>query len=136
MQVYFIVSEQFGLKKSKQIGELSLYYMQVQRFQAIKVVFKQFVGRIPLHNFPDMLITFSFNVVLYLTCNKVYGAFLVVQTVKNLPAMQETRVLSLGLEDSLKKEMATHSSILDQRIPWTEEPDGLLSMGSQRVRNY
>ena len=107
MQVYFIVSEQFGLKKSKQIGELSLYYMQVQRFQAIKVVFKQFVGRIPLHNFPDMLITFSFNVVLYLTCNKVYGAFLVVQTVKNLPAMQETRVLSLGLEDSLKKGMAT-----------------------------
>ena len=67
-----------------------------------------------------MLITFSFNVVLYLTCNKVYGAFLVVQTVKNLPAMQETRVLSLGLEDSLKKEMATHSSILDWRIPWTE----------------
>ena len=53
--------------------------------------------------------------------------------IKNLPAMQETRVGSLGWEDPLEKEMATHSSILAWRIPWTEEPGGLLSTGSQRV---
>ena len=55
------------------------------------------------------------------------------QTVKSLPAMQETRLRSLGQEDPLEKEMATHSSILAWEIPWTEEPGGLLSMGSQRV---
>ena len=53
--------------------------------------------------------------------------------VKNPPAMQETQVQSLGQEDPLEKEMATHSSILAWRIPWTEDPDGLQSMGSQRV---
>ena len=53
--------------------------------------------------------------------------------VKNLPAMQETRVQSLGQEDPLEKRMATHSSILAQRIPWTEEPAELQSTGSQRV---
>ena len=55
------------------------------------------------------------------------------QRVKCLPAMQETRVRSLGWEDPLEKEMATHSSILAWKIPWTEEPGGLQSMGSQRV---
>ena len=55
------------------------------------------------------------------------------QTVKNLPVMQETRVRSLGWEDPLEEGMATHSSILARRIPWTEEPGGLQSMGSQRV---
>ena len=58
---------------------------------------------------------------------------LVAQTVKNPPAMEETRVRSLGQEDPLEEEMATHSSILAWRIPWTEEPGGLQSMGSQRV---
>ena len=57
------------------------------------------------------------------------------QRVKHLPAMQETQVLSLGQEDPLEKEMATHSSILAWRIPWTEEPGGLQSTGSQRVRH-
>ena len=56
-----------------------------------------------------------------------------VQTVKCLRAMQETWVWSLGREDPLEKEMATHSSILAWRIPWTEEPGGLQSMGLQRV---
>ena len=56
--------------------------------------------------------------------------------VKNLPAMQETQVQSLGWEDTLEKGMATHSSMLAWTIPWTEEPGKLLSMGSQRVRNY
>jgi len=53
--------------------------------------------------------------------------------VKNLLAMQETQVRSLGLEDPLEKEMATHSGILAWEIPWTEEPGRLQSMGSQRV---
>ena len=60
-------------------------------------------------------------------------ASLVAQTVKNLPAMRETQARSLGWEGPLEKEMATHSSILAWTIPWTEEPDGLQSMGSQRV---
>ena len=60
-------------------------------------------------------------------------ASLVAQKVKNLHAMQETWVQSLGSDDILEKGMATHSSILAWRIPWTEEPGGLQSMGSQRV---
>ena len=55
--------------------------------------------------------------------------------VKNLPAMQETQVQSLGQEVPQEKEMATHSSIIAWRIPWTEEPSGLLFMGLQRVRD-
>ena len=58
---------------------------------------------------------------------------MVAQMVKNLPAMQETRIQSLGGEDPLEKGMATHPSILAWRILWTEEPGGLLCMGSQRV---
>ena len=52
---------------------------------------------------------------------------------KNMPAMQETQVQSLGVEDTLEKEMATHSSVLTWRVPWTEECGVLQSMGSQRV---
>ena len=59
----------------------------------------------------------------------VLGASLVAQLVKNLPAMQETQVQFPGWEDPLEKEMATLSSILAWRIPWTEEPGGLQSMG-------
>ena len=61
------------------------------------------------------------------------GAFLVIQTVKHLPAMRETWVRSLGQEDALEKEMATHSNTLARKIPWTEEPSSLQSTGSQRV---
>ena len=61
--------------------------------------------------------------------------FSVTQTVKNPPAMWETWVQSLSWEDPLEKEMATHSSILAWRIPWIEEPGGLQSMGSQRIRH-
>ena len=57
------------------------------------------------------------------------------QMVKNLPAMWEAWVQSLGWEDPLEREMATCSSILAWEIPWTEEPGGLQSMGSQRVRH-
>ena len=58
---------------------------------------------------------------------------LVAKTVKHLPAMRETRVRFLGWEDPLEKEVAIHSSSLAWKIPWTEEPDRLQSMGSQRV---
>ena len=60
-------------------------------------------------------------------------AFLVAQLLKNLPAMQETQVPSLGWEDPLEKGMATHSSVLAWRIPWTEEPEGLQSMGCKKL---
>jgi len=69
----------------------------------------------------------SYNTILYI------GASLVAQIVKNPTAVHETQVRSLGQEDPLEKEMATHSSILAWRIPWTEEPGGLQSMRSQRV---
>ena len=59
----------------------------------------------------------------------------VARMVKNQPVMQEARVWSLGWEDPLEKGMATHSSILAWRIPWTEEPGGLQAMGSHRVRH-
>ena len=62
-------------------------------------------------------------------------AFLVVQKVKNLSTRQETPVRSLGWEDPLEKGVASHSNILAWRIPRTEEPGGLQSMGSQRVRH-
>ena len=63
--------------------------------------------------------------------NNRFKASLVAQRLKHLPAMWETWALSLGREDSLEKEMATHSSILAWRTPWTEEPGGLQSTGSQ-----
>ena len=62
-------------------------------------------------------------------------ASLVAQLVKNPPAMQEMWVASLGWEDPLEEEMATHLSVPAWKIPWTEEPDGLQSMGSKRVRH-
>ena len=66
---------------------------------------------------------------------KVVWASLVAQRVKHLPAMWETWVQSQGGEDPLEKEMATHSSTLAWKVPWTEEADRLQSMGSQRVRH-
>ena len=63
-------------------------------------------------------------------------ASLVAQSIKHLPAMQEMRVRFLGWKDPLEKEMATHSSILGWRIPWTEEPGKLQSMGLQRVGHH
>ena len=62
-------------------------------------------------------------------------ASLVAQIVKTLPAMQETWVQSLGQEDPLKKDMATHPSVFAWRIPWTEEPGGLQSLGSQKSQS-
>ena len=64
---------------------------------------------------------------------KIVRDSLVAQRIKHLPAVWETRIRSLGWEDPLEKEMAAHSSILTWRIPWSEEPGGLQSTGSQRV---
>ena len=61
----------------------------------------------------------------------LFGASHLAQEVENLPAVQEMQVQSLGREDPLEKEMATHSSILAWRVPWIERPGGLHSMGSQ-----
>ena len=66
---------------------------------------------------------------------QIWHLHLVAQRIKHLPAMQETWVRSLGWEDPLEKEMATHSSILAWRIAGTEEPGGLQSTGLQRVRH-
>ena len=71
------------------------------------------------------------TICLYIICIQISS--LVVQTVKRLPATRETRVQSLGREDLLEKEIATHSSTLAWKIPWTEESGGLQSRGSQRV---
>ena len=71
----------------------------------------------------------------YLHAPNGYWASLVAQRLKLLPGMWETRLWSLGWEDPLEKEMAPHSSTLAWRIPWMEEPGGLQSMGSQRVRH-
>ena len=66
---------------------------------------------------------------------RFHRASLVAQTAQNLPAVQETQVQSLDREDPWEKEMATHSSTLAWRTPWTEEPGRLQSMGSQRVKH-
>ena len=66
-------------------------------------------------------------------CTSLYKASLIAQSVKNRPAMQETQVRSPSWEDPLEKEMATYSSILAWRIPWTAEPGRLQSMGSQEL---
>ena len=84
--------------------------------------------------FSESFLSRDFKVLMWLCIfRKFFGVSLVALMVKNLPAMQETWVWSLGQEDPLEKEMATYSSILVWRIPWTEEPGRLLSMGSQRV---
>ena len=70
-----------------------------------------------------------------LQCSAFFGASMVAQVVKHLPAVQETQVRSLGWEDPLEKEMATHSSTLAWKIPWTEEHGRLQSIGSPRVRH-
>ena len=84
----------------------------------------------------DWLRTHTSFATLFCFCLQSFPASsLVAQTVKRLPTMQETRVWPLGQEDPLEKEMATHSSTLAWEVPWMEEPGGLQSMGSQRVRH-
>ena len=77
----------------------------------------------------------TWGLYIYIHVYVIYGTSLVAQRLKRLPGMQETQVRSLGWEDPLEKEMATHSSTLAWRIPWRKEPGGLQSKGSQRVRH-
>ena len=82
------------------------------------------------------LLLMSISTILFTSTSISVGSSQVVLGVKNLvQETQETRVRSLGLEDPLEEGMATHSSILAWRIPWSEEPGGLQSMGLQRVRH-
>ena len=80
----------------------------------------------------------TFNYLGYIPRSQISGSYasLATQTVKNLPAVQETQVQSLGREDPLEKGMATHPSFLACRVPWTEAPGGLQSVGLQRVRHH
>ena len=88
------------------------------------------------HDWSDLACMQVYIYICVCVCVCVYlyfGASLLAQSVKNLPAVQETWVRSLGWEDPLEKEMATHYSILAWKFSWTEEPGGLQSMRSQRV---
>ena len=80
-----------------------------------------------------ILVYFSFCLLCNTPSNALFGASFEAQMVKNLPAIWETQVQSLGWEDPVEKEMAAHSSILAWRITWSEEPGGQQTMGSQRV---
>ena len=82
-----------------------------------------------------IICSFSSQSALYFWSTDWASPWLVTQTVKNLPALQKTQVQSLDWEDPLGEDMATHPSILSWRIPWTEEPGRLWSMGSQRVEH-
>ena len=85
--------------------------------------------------FPFESVSFPWSLSRFCISLVILQDSLVAQTVRNLPAMQVTWVQFPGQEDPLEKGMATHSSILAWRIPWTEKPGGLHSMGSQRVRH-
>ena len=98
----------------------SINTVEVRTISAIHVFFSAIVYVFTHFNFPSPFFS-------------LHWASLVAQMVNNLPAMQETQVPSLGQEDHLEKEMATHSGILAWRILWTEGPGGLQSMGSHRV---
>ena len=93
--------------------------------------------RFLVYGYHEIFISISVSIPIYV-CVYIYlcdYASLVAQTVKDLSAMQETRVRSLGWEDPLEKEMAAHSSILAWKIPWTAEPGRLQTIGLQRVRH-
>ena len=94
------------------------------------------VVHLPGCQLQEALDYFFFQTLNFLFCfgvEPINGASLVAQRLKRLPPMRETQVRSLRREDPLEKEMATHSSILAWEIPWTEEPGGLWSLGSQRI---
>ena len=88
-----------------------------------------------VHGFKKCMlyILYMYTVLIHVYYTFIHWVSLVAQWVRNLPAIQETRVQSLGWEDPLEKEMATHSSILAWRSPWTEELDRLQSMGLQEL---
>ena len=102
----------------------SWYQYEVIIFKVIQIQILLFI------NYKEKLYRSKYY---YSLITKKRGAFQMAQRVKCLPAVQETQVWSLGREDPLQKEMASHSSTLAWRTPWTEEPGGLQPMGSQEV---
>ena len=111
-------------------------YFWITRFKTKPNFFPQYWLGEPILSFRCLLpIIICQHSHIYNFLRSGWRAPLVAQSVKHLPTMRETRVLSLGREDPLEKEMATHSGILAWKIPWMEEPGRLQSMGSQRVRH-
>ena len=104
---------------------------------ARKPKYRIFLGRKVMTNLDSIFKSRDITLLtkVHLVKSMVFLIFLVAQTVKNLPATQETWVQFLDWEDPLEKGMAIHSSVLAWRIPWMEKPGGLHSMGSQRVRH-
>ena len=122
--------------KTNLIRPLSLCVSSAPRFKSFLILCTLIpVPSTTCHPFHTPSGTGSKPLVKPLTTLYLLGASPVAQMVKKLPAMQETWVQSLGQADSLEKGMTTHSSILTQRIPWTEEPGRLQFLGSQRVRD-
>ena len=97
------------------------------------IVFLFSLNTLIIRVFSNFPLISSFTCWLDCVAELLHRASLIAQLVKNSPAMQETLVRSLNREDPLDQGMATHSSILAWETPWTEEPGGLQSMGSQRV---
>ena len=149
------VSLQLLLQAARILSQI-LGYPSCSVISAFICIFLYYFICIILFAFTNFIgIWLLYNVIVFLLCSKVNQLYVYIfpfffgfsshlgqaslaQMLKNLPAMkepQETRVRSLGREEPLEKELATHSSILAWRTPWTEEPGGLRSMESQRVRH-
>ena len=136
-------------KKNRFLGHKNRLYPRCYRVLRLFLFWRTCLGMISIISFVEscclglckaqgwvlMLPPWSLPTLLFVTYTNTNQASLLAQMVKNLPAVQETGVWSLGQEDSLQKGMAAHSRILAWRIPWTEEPGRLQSMGSHRVKH-
>ena len=126
LQADSLLSEPQGKLKNTGVGSLSL-------LQGIFPTQELNLEEVSYQGNPKLIKPASKGHILY--DFTTWNAQIIAQMVKNLPAMQKTQVQSLAQNDPLEKGMATYSSILIWRIPWTAEPGGLQSMGSQRVRH-
>ena len=110
-----------------------IYFTYILSFETVAIILSKKFDLLDQLKIRKTKILFNCHLFAFQCSSFLYMAFLVAQSVKSLTAMLETWVRSLGWEDPLKKEMATHSSILAWKIAWAEEPGGLQSMGSQWV---
>ena len=104
-----------------------------KKWRAVYKILVRYIASICVYQKKPTSGTKMVQIILLIKCALISVTSLVAQTVKRLPIMRETQVQSLGWEDLLEKEMATHSSTLAWKIPWTEDPGRLQSMGSRRV---